>query len=168
MENKQVLACSLARPVDESKINHQASQSGKILDPAVKEIEGSQPTLDLLLDLVSSSMPVADHSEINELDANEHIGFEFVHKDKCEVPTEAKVIKVDEDTGKVLLEYVHGGLELVELNIIQEVLLSRSQHEDEDYLWLFSKILNHRTVTNGEIEVEVMWDNKETSWEPLA
>ena len=55
-ENKQVLACSLVRPVDEHEINHQASQSGEILDPAVEEVEGSQPTLDLLLDLVNSPM----------------------------------------------------------------------------------------------------------------
>eukprot|EP00957_Ditylum_brightwellii_P195318 14880695-Ditylum_brightwellii.AAC.1 len=93
-------------------------------------------------------MPVVDTSKINGFDANEHIGFEFVHKDKREVPTKTKVVEVDEDTGKILLEYVHGGLELVEPNIIQEALLSRNQQEDEVYLWLFSKILNHRTVTN--------------------
>eukprot|EP00957_Ditylum_brightwellii_P041687 3157274-Ditylum_brightwellii.AAC.1 len=74
--------------------------------------------------------------------------------DKCKVPTKTKVIEVDKDTGKVLLEYVHGGLELVEPNILQEALLSRTQQEDEDYLWSFSKIINHRTVTNGKIEVE--------------
>eukprot|EP00957_Ditylum_brightwellii_P196575 14977804-Ditylum_brightwellii.AAC.1 len=79
-----------------------------------------------------------------------------------------KVIKVDEDTGNILLEYVHGGLELVEPYILQEMLLSRNQQEVEDYLWLFSKTLNHRTVTNRKIEEEVMGDNGKTSWEPLA
>eukprot|EP00957_Ditylum_brightwellii_P130325 9941494-Ditylum_brightwellii.AAC.1 len=68
-------------------------------------------------------------------------------------------VEVDKDTGIFLLEYVHGGLELVEPNILQKALLSRHQQEDEDYLWSFSKMLNHRTVTNGKIEVEVLWDN---------
>ena len=127
MENKQVLARSLVRPVEENEINHQASQSGEILDPVVEEVEGSQPTLDLLSDIVNSPMPVVDPSEINGFDATEHIGFEFVRNDKRKVPTKTKVIEVDEDTGKVLLEYVHGGLELVEPNILQEALLSRKK-----------------------------------------
>eukprot|EP00957_Ditylum_brightwellii_P150700 11474315-Ditylum_brightwellii.AAC.1 len=99
MENKQVLAYSLVRPVDEDKINHQASQS----DPTVEEIEGSQQTLDLLSDLVNSPMPVVDPSKINGFDAMEHIGFELVCKDKHDVTTKTKVIEVDEDTGKALL-----------------------------------------------------------------
>eukprot|EP00957_Ditylum_brightwellii_P097343 7414034-Ditylum_brightwellii.AAC.1 len=113
-------------------------------------------------------MSVVDPSEINDFDVTKCIGFEFVCKDKHEVPTKTKVIKVDEDTGKVLLEYVYGGLELIEPIILQETLLSRNQQEDEDYIWPLSKILNHRTVTNGKIKVEVLQDNGETSWEPLA
>eukprot|EP00957_Ditylum_brightwellii_P062054 4708953-Ditylum_brightwellii.AAC.1 len=69
----------------------------------MEEVEGSQPILDLLLDLVNSPMPGVDPSEINDVDATEHIGFDFVHKDKHKVPTKTKVIEVDEDTGKVLL-----------------------------------------------------------------
>eukprot|EP00957_Ditylum_brightwellii_P175310 13345986-Ditylum_brightwellii.AAC.1 len=113
-------------------------------------------------------MPVVDPSEINGFDVTEYIGFEFVCNNKRKVPTKTKVIEVDEDKGKVLLEYVHGRLELVEPNILQEALLSRTQQEDKDYLWSFSNILDHRTVTNGKIEVEVLWDYGETSWEPLA
>ena len=150
------------RPVEAHEINHRASQSGEILDLVVEEVEGSQPTLDLLSDLVNSPMPVVDPSDVNGFDATEHIGFEFVRNDKSKVPTKTTVIEVDEDTGNVLLEYVHGGLELVEPNILQEALLSRTQQEDEDYLWSLSRILNHRTVTNGKIEVEVLWDNGET------
>ena len=86
-ENIQVLACSLVRPVDEKEINHQTPQSGEVLDPAMEEVEESQPTLDLLSDLVNSPMPVIDPSEINGFDATAHIGFEFVCKDKHEVLT---------------------------------------------------------------------------------
>ena len=61
-----------------------------------------------------------------------------------------------------------GVLEVVEPNIIQEALLSREQEDGANGMWTFSKILNHRTVNKGKIEVEVLWDNGETSWEPLA
>eukprot|EP00957_Ditylum_brightwellii_P139905 10661050-Ditylum_brightwellii.AAC.1 len=77
-------------------------------------------------------------------------------------------MEVDEETGKVILEYIHGGLEVVEPNIIQEALLSREQEDEDNGLWTFSKILTHRTAAQGKIEVEVLWDNGETSWEPLA
>ena len=87
---------------------------------------------------------------------------EFVRKDKRNVPTKTKVIEVDEDTGKVMLEYLHGGLELVEPNVIQEASLSRDQEDDGNKLWSFSKVLNHRTESNGKIEVEILWDNGET------
>eukprot|EP00957_Ditylum_brightwellii_P181426 13820086-Ditylum_brightwellii.AAC.1 len=79
-------------------------------------------------------MPVVDPSKINDFDATEHIGFEFVCKDKGKAPTKTNIIEVDEDTGNVLLEYVHEGFELIEPNILQEALLSRNQQEDGDYL----------------------------------
>ena len=66
-----------------------------------------------------------------------------------------------------MLEYVHGGLELVEPNTIQEAILSCEQVDDEGRFWKFDKILKHRIVTNGKIEVQVLWDNGETTWEPL-
>ena len=37
----------------------------------------------------------------------------------------ARVVEVDEKTGKIIPDYIHGGLEIVEPNIVQEVLLSK-------------------------------------------
>eukprot|EP00957_Ditylum_brightwellii_P152649 11619405-Ditylum_brightwellii.AAC.1 len=74
--------------------------------------------------------------------------------DKKGVPTKATIMEVNEETGKVILKYIHGGLEVVEPNIIQEALLSREQHDDANETWTFSKILNHRTEDKGKIEVE--------------
>ena len=76
------------------------------------------------------------------------------------------MIEVDADTGRVMLEYAHGGLEWVEPNIIQEALLSREDAGVE--MWTFEKILQHRTGDHGRLEVQVLWDNGEVSWEPLA
>ena len=171
-ENKQVLARSLVCPADTPEKNQRVLEPGEPTDPVLREIEGSEiegsppqePQLDLLSDLVNSPMPVFDPTEF---EAKDHIGFEFVHTDKQEIPTKAKVIEIDEDTGKALLEYVHGGLEYVEPNIIQEALLSAQQMEDGEGFWTFSKVLGHQTAENGRIEVEVLWDNGERSWEPL-
>eukprot|EP00957_Ditylum_brightwellii_P206738 15349748-Ditylum_brightwellii.AAC.1 len=91
-------------------------------------------------------MSIIHPSEVNVFGTNDHIGFEFIYKDKYEVPK--KVIGVNKATGKLLLEYVHGGLELVDANTIQEALLSRNQREDADGPWAFSKVLDHRTVEN--------------------
>ena len=126
-DNKQVLACSLVRPVEDSEINHCCPNSGEILDPAVEDIEGSktekgQPKLDFLSDIVKSPTPEVDVTEINGFNAQDHIGLEFVRKDWRDVPCKTKVIEVDEDTGKVMLEYIHGCLEFVDANIIQEAL----------------------------------------------
>ena len=43
------------------------------------------------------------------------------------IPTKSEVIEVDKETEKLIIEYVHGGYEWVESNIIQEVLLSKKQ-----------------------------------------
>ena len=66
-----------------------------------------------------------------------------------------------------MLEYIHDGLELVEHNVIQEALLSKEAKEEADGVWTFSKVLNHCVEDKGKIEVEILWDNEETSWEPL-
>eukprot|EP00957_Ditylum_brightwellii_P103265 7870580-Ditylum_brightwellii.AAC.1 len=169
-DNQQVLACSLVHPVNDAEINPHTLDSGESKDQAVVEIEGSKPekkstlpSLDLLLEMVNSPMPEFDPSDIDGFDASKHIGLEFIRKDKYEVPTKAKVIEVDDETGKVMLEYIHGGLEVVGLNIIQESFLSKAQQDDADGFWMFSKVLNYCVVSNGKIEVEIIWNNGEVS-----
>ena len=42
------------------------------------------------------------------------------------------------------------------------------KNQDDEGFYTFSKVLSHKTVENGKIEVEILWDNGEVSWEPLA
>ena len=108
--------------------NRQCPVSGEVLDPAADGVEGrlkATPDLDLLSDLAISSPPEIDLSNINGFDATKHVGEQFVREDKQQILTETKIIEVDDDTGKILLEYIHGGLEWVEPNVVQEALLSR-------------------------------------------
>ena len=134
----------------------------------MRDLEGSQDekaAFDLLSELVKVPAQEIDPSR-TYFDANGHIGLEFLRKNPQGVPSKTKVMEVDDETGKVLLEYVNGGLEWVEPNIIQEALLSKDQGDGDFYT--FDKILNHRTLPGGKIEIEVLWDNGEVSWEPLA
>ena len=112
------------------------------------------------------------HSEIQnakppESDPTLVIGASFVCKDMREVPSKTTVIEVDEDTGKILLEYSHGELEWVQPNVVQEALLERSE-EIEANLHTFKKILDHQSRYQGRTEVQVQWDTDEVTWEPLA
>ena len=98
-ENNQVLARSLAHPVEGFEQNIRCKETGETSDKSVAEIEGSQNSkisLDLLSDLVNSPTPEFDATEVNGL--NEHIGFEFVRNYSRKVPTKVKVVEVDGDT----------------------------------------------------------------------
>ena len=44
----------------------------------------------------------------------------------------------------------------------------RSREDEGAGLYTFKKILNHRTTSNGKVEVEVLWDTDEVTWEPLT
>jgi len=168
-DNKTVIARSLVRPVEDYEVNKRTPEAGEILDPIAAKSEGSPPAspgLDLLSEMCNSSPPEFDITQINGFNANDHIGLEFLKKDSRNVPAKAKVIEVDEETGRVMLEYIHGGLEWVEPNVIQEAILSKNQ--DDEGFYTFSKVLGHRTIQNGKIEVEILWDNGEVSWEPLS
>ena len=112
------------------------------------------------------------HSEIqnakpSDFDPTLVIGASFVRKDMREVPSKTTVMEVDEDSGKILLEYAHGELKWVQPNVVQEALLERSEAIDAN-LHTFTKILDHRSGYQGRTEVQVQWDTDEVTWEPLA
>ena len=83
IENKQVLAQSLVRPVDDHGVNHSVEEKGEILDPAANEEESSNVSLDLLSEVVNSTVPEIDPTTINgPFNAQDHIGLKFIKKDK--------------------------------------------------------------------------------------
>lgn len=169
VDNNEVLACSLVvRPVANGEINKQASvvndqETNWRLDLLSDYMAKHNPNEDVMVDITSVNGAATPS---NNFDPNQHIGLQFVHTDKNNVPTRTKVVEVNEDTRKLMIKYIHGGLEMVDLNIIQEALLSKEQLEGGDALWVFDKILNYRTIDHDRVEVEVLWDNGETSWEP--
>ena len=162
-DNNEILARLLVQPVEDGEVN-------KCVETLQRDL-----SLDLLSDCMINEQPIKDDtldlSRVNgvtssndQFDPNNHIELQFIQTDKNNVPTRTEVVEVDKDTGKVMLEYIHGGLEMVDPNVIQEALLAKEHHKDGDTLWVFNKILNHQTINHGRVKVEVLWDNGETSW----
>ena len=116
-------------------------------------------TLDLMSDLVGGSL---------DFDPIPHLGYSFVHADTNGIPHMTMVIDVDEETGHILLEYLHGQVKWVEPNILQEALLSHADDDDSSNLWTFSMVLNHKTENNKvQVQVQIKWDNGNITWKPL-
>jgi len=177
-----VIARSLVRAVEEYEVNpraiHESSgndgfqgsgETGESFrgDSFKTPTEGdSDPALelDLLSEITNSAMPLIDKTEFQ---VSDHIGLEFVRKDPAGVPVKTKVIEVDDETGKALLEYVHGNYEWVMPNVVQEALLSRACDDDGQGFHSFKKVLCHKKM-NQALWVELLWDNNEVTWEPLA
>ena len=147
-EQNTVLARSVVRSAEEGEPNKRAVK--------MKE-ENPKSDLDLLSDLSGGASA--------DIDTSDWKGMKFLMPDSRGVTTTTTVVEVDEETGKVLIEYAHGGEEWVMPNLVQEALLS--QRDDGEQLWIFNKVLNHKNE-NGKIMLEVLWDNGDTSWEPLS
>ena len=79
-----------------------------------------------------------------EVDPTDFMRFTFITPDNRGVPTKTTVVEVDEEMGKILIEYAHGQEEWVLPNIIQEAMLSRE--DDGAGLWTFKEILAHRSI----------------------
>lgn len=181
-EQGTVLARSLVRPVEDKEINKRAPLNSGDHDEIPGESfrgdnydikpELDDFKLDMLSELANSNMPTVEKTEYSPespgFDPNNHLGMQFIRKDQAGVPTKTTVTEVDEETGKVLLEYIHGNYEWVMPNIVQEAIISRAYDDDGQAFHSFKKIINHRTESQGKIMVEVLWDNDEVSWEPLA
>ena len=109
VENNQVLACPLVKPVTNKDKNKRVSTDKTSINPVAGEVEGSKTSdrnkleLHLLTEMVNSSTPEVDITIVNGFDANDHIGIEFVKKDKRDFPTKVTVVEVEKDNGKVLL-----------------------------------------------------------------
>lgn len=60
------------------------------------------------------------------------------------------VIEVGEETRKLLIEYGHGQEDWIMPNIIHE-----SRNNGGSGIWMFKKVLRHRTGDCGKVEVEI-------------
>ena len=73
-------------------------------------------------------------SGLADFDPVPYLGFSFVCVDTHGIPHQTMVIDVDKETGHILLEYIHGQVEWVEPNILQEALLSHADNDNGNNL----------------------------------
>ena len=100
-------------------------------------------SLDLLNETLSSLKNGGNDVPYNvTFDPIEVVGKLFVKEDRRGVPSKCTVIECNEDTGKILLEYAHGGQEWVMPNLVQEALLSVNDPDNER--WVFKRIISHQ------------------------
>ena len=93
------------------------------------------------------------------------VGYTFI-KEYAGMPQRAEVKEmIDEDEGKVLIEFVNGGEELMNYNDL--INYYNAKYDEGEHLWTFDKILDHRKVKGGQYEVRVHWDTGESTWEPM-
>ena len=61
--------------------------------------------------MINVPPPDINTTEFKGFIPKDHIGFEFIKNDEKNTPTKSKVIEADKETGKLMIEYVHGGYE---------------------------------------------------------
>jgi hypothetical protein len=134
-DKKTIIARSLVRPTENRENLRTETTLPKQDAGATGSGEKSGVKLDLLTEMANSKCP--------DFDPSLHMGYTFVREDKRSVPTKTSVVEVDEDTGRVLLEYISGELEWVEPNIVQEAILSNA---DNDGCWRMSFFSRVKTI----------------------
>ena len=124
----------------------------------MNDIKGSdqqEQILKLLSKTTNKSTPESNITEIDGFISKDHIGFKFIKKNVRKFPAKSKVIDIDEEIDKGMIQYVHRGYEWVEPNIIQKALLYMEQDDFDGDFFTFGRILNQCTV-DSKIEVELL------------
>ena len=115
--------------------------------------------LDLMGDLVGGSA---------DFDPIQYLGYSFV---RMRILTtfhhKTMVINVDKETGRILLEYIHGQTEWVEPNIVQEALLSHAANGMTVLTYGHSARSWTTKLKTTKSMSKIQWDNGDVTWEPL-
>jgi hypothetical protein len=151
-DTEQLISRSVIRSAEEPGSENKRLSDQWVLDQEpIKRVFG-------MSDLTGNPLPSIDPDQIiGHTFISEHAGM----KQKAEV-------KEMEANGDYLIEYADGNED--HMTYAEIINLLNKSDEDGHELWTFSKILNHRERTNGgkkTMEVEVLWDMGEQTWEPL-
>ena len=68
-----------------------------------------------------------------------------------------------EDEGNFTAEYVNWGEEL--MNNTEFIRIFRSRNDDGSKMWTFYKITGHKKLPDNDIELKVLWETREETWE---
>ena len=173
-ENFTVIDRSVVRPVDPDNRNLRAdSPSGEISgdeEPilhSLSEEAGKAEAPSAYFDSEKTTLPTVDPLAI--------IGRTFLldpNEDGEVFRAEVKEVydPIDGETG-LLKVRVGDADEIMTYNAVMEGINRQLEHEaeksEEEKVWIFKDILEHRKH-NGKYEVKVQWEDDQETWEPLA
>ena len=103
------------------------------------------------------------NSSIPEFDPEDYIGIKYVLK-RNKIDTRAEVKECNEDQAKFLVEFAHGGSELLDYDTL---INSINKNNEDGYVYhMYGKVLGHKKEA-GKLYAEVLWDTGEITWEPI-
>ena len=95
------------------------------------------------------------------IDPDELLGYTFV-KEHHGTQQRAEVKEINKEDGTFLVEFVNGGEELMTYNDL--INIYNSKMDDGDQFWTYEKILDHRKAKGGQLEVKILWDTGDITW----
>ncbi|HEY9708217.1 MAG TPA: hypothetical protein V6D48_08435 [Oculatellaceae cyanobacterium] len=161
----QVIARSTLCPAYHPEHQNLCQAGGEIAGPPAAGTQDAHdfvhlPNLPTIDPLQKAHHPVV-------IDPKNIIGFEFV-KTHNGFPHKAKVIEELEEPGKFLVALGDGEREeIMEYNEIMNFVEDQLSNDEEDQIWTFEAILNHRKNKKGKYELLIQWTTGEETWEPL-
>ena len=103
-----------------------------------------------------------------KLTPNNNVRYQFI-KEHNNFPHKAKVIEALDNGTKYLVEIGDGDREeVLTYNEIVNMTESQLQDNEEDQIWSFEEVMDHRKGRNGKYEVLIKWTTGEETWEPLT
>jgi hypothetical protein len=152
-DNECLIARSVLRTAEDP------NKPNKRLDNQVNQIKSTPDKIMGMKDFITNS-------KLPSIDLDQLIGYTFT-TEHAGVNQKAEIMKQEADD-TYLIEYADGNDEYLTYEEIINMI--NKPQEDGDQLWTFDRILDHRLIKyDGKqiMEVEVLWDTGEKSWEPL-
>ena len=96
------------------------------------------------------------------------VGYQFI-KEHNNTPHRAKVIETLDDGAKYLVQIGDGDREeILTYNEIVNLVENQFQEDEEQQIWSFEDVIDHRKGSDGKYQVLIRWTTGEETWEPLT
>ena len=115
-------------------------------------------------DFVQSTNDTLLRGQAPIIDPDTLIGISYVGQHQG-VDMKKTVTEYNEEKDEFTVVRITGDEELVSYNKMLDVY--NREEDPEEKLWTFNEITDHRTQA-GKQQVEILWTNGETSWEPVS
>lgn len=174
IENGEVLARSSVRSAGKDlnlrildDAHHEGSINGGWLESKPRTFAGEEKG-----EIEDRVLSLNDMTNIGKApmvqDPEDIIGFKYVGEFRG-IPVTKTITEYDPVNEEYKLELANGLEETIRYSTIIDLFNRKEEDTDRDGVWSYEKIIGHRKEgSRGKWEVEVLWSNGETTWEPLS